>query len=266
MPRESNLEMKVGVFVVASVFCLVAFVFSISDFSIFKKGDGYRVMFTYAGGLKKGAPVRLAGVDAGYVRDIKVYHNDKKQEAAENKVADEVKSTSVAVDIWMEKGFVVPLDSKFVINQLGLLGEKYLEVMPGNSLEAMPVGAIVKGDDPASMDEVMRMVGSIGTKLEATLANVNQGLLTEQNKASFAATLANMASITEGIKTGVLSEANKVSLAAVLANVAVISDGIKKGDGTVGKFLTDPAVFKNLDELTADLKANPWKLLYRPKK
>ncbi|MBF0331334.1 MAG: MCE family protein [Candidatus Omnitrophica bacterium] len=266
MPRESNLEMKVGIFVVAAIVCLVAFVFSISDFSVFKKGDSYRVMFTYAGGLKKGAPVRLAGVDAGYVKEIKILHNDSTREAAQRTLTPVAKSTSVVVDVWMEKGFVVPVDSNFLINQLGLLGEKYLEVIPGISTDIMTPGTIVHGEDPVSMEDVMKMVGSIGGKLETTLANVNQGVLTEQNKVSLAATLANMASITEGVKTGVLSETNKASLAAVLANVAAISEGIKKGDGTVGKFLTDPVVFKNLDELTADLKANPWKLLYRPKK
>jgi hypothetical protein len=29
--------------------------------------------------------------------------------------------------------------------------------------------------------------------------------------------------------------------------------------------ITDEAIYDNLDELTADLKSNPWKLLYRPK-
>ncbi len=259
MPRESNLEMKVGVFVMMATLCLVAFVFSISDFSIFKKGDSYRVMFNYAGGLKKGAPVRLAGVDAGYVRDIKVLY----QATGLGKTGA---VNVVAVDIWVESGEHIPEGSKFSISQLGLLGEKYLEVIPGVSSQDMLPGTVVQGEDPTSMEAVMKMMNSIGAKLDATLVSVNEGILTQQNKLALAATLANMESITQGVKMGVLSEANKVALSAVLSNVAAITDGMKKGDGTVGKFLTDPVVFKNLDEMTADLKANPWKLLYRPKK
>jgi hypothetical protein len=77
--------------------------------------------------------------------------------------------------------------------------------------------------------------------------------------------LAHMAKMTEGINAGVLTEANKAALAALLANAAAVTEGVKNGQGTVGKFLTDPSVFRNLDELSADLKTNPWKLFYRPK-
>ncbi|MFH0754368.1 MAG: MlaD family protein [Candidatus Omnitrophota bacterium] len=259
MPRESNLEMKVGVFVVAARLCLVGFVFSISDFSFFKKGDSYHVTFHYAGGLKKGAPVRLAGVDVGYVRDIHVNYQPVP--------ADLPGVVSfVAVNIWIEAGQHIARDSKFSINQLGLLGEKYLEIIPGVLPESLLSGATVMGEDPVSMEDVMKMVSVISIKLQETLANVNEGILTPQNKSALAASLANMVSITDGVRTGFLSDANKVALAAVLANMATITEGVKQGEGTVGKLLTDPAIFRNLDELSADLKANPWKLLYRPRK
>ena len=48
MPRESNLEVKVGAFVVVAVIALVAFIFSISDFSaLFQKGTTLKAVFQY---------------------------------------------------------------------------------------------------------------------------------------------------------------------------------------------------------------------------
>jgi len=41
--------------------------------------------------------------------------------------------------------------------------------------------------------------------------------------------------------------------------------GLKRRTRTLGKLLTDESIFDNLDDLTTDLKGNPWKLLYRPK-
>ena len=81
MPRESDLELKVGAFVVAAIICLVTFIFSISDFSVFHGGTILRVTFSYANGLKKNAPVRLAGVDAGHVRDLKVSFDPRSNKA-----------------------------------------------------------------------------------------------------------------------------------------------------------------------------------------
>jgi phospholipid/cholesterol/gamma-HCH transport system substrate-binding protein len=226
MPRETGLEVKVGMFVVLAIVCLVAFVFSISDFSVFKKGVSYRVVFSYANGLKKGAPVRVAGVDAGHIRQIRVMYD-----AA-------TRATSVLADVWMQEGYVIPSDSKFLINQLGLLGEKYLEVMPGASAQVMSADLVARGEDSVPMETITRTIGAVGEKVGVVLDSINNGILTE---------------------------ANKVALALTLANVASVTQGIKDGQGTVGKFLTDPALFNNLDEMSADLKANPWKLLYRPK-
>ena len=226
MPKESGLELKVGAFVIAAIICLVGFIFSISDFSVFRKGDTYRVMFQFANGLKKGAPVRVAGVDAGHVREIAVAYDRVRRQA------------DVRVDIWMQEGHSIPADSVFMINQLGLLGEKYLEIMPGTSDALLAAGASVKGEDPVPMETITRTLGSLGSKVEATLNSINGGVLTE---------------------------ANKASLAALLANTAGLTGDIRSGQGTVGKFLTDPRLFNNLEELSADLKANPWKLFYRPK-
>jgi phospholipid/cholesterol/gamma-HCH transport system substrate-binding protein len=48
-------------------------------------------------------------------------------------------------------------------------------------------------------------------------------------------------------------------------SVNVIVTRLKNGEGTVGKLLTDDSVYKNLEAFTADIKANPWKLLSKPR-
>jgi phospholipid/cholesterol/gamma-HCH transport system substrate-binding protein len=227
MPRESDLEMKVGVFVVAAIVCLVAFVFSISDFSVFKKGDELKVMFRYANGLKKGSPVRVAGVDAGHIRAITVL-----RDAA-------TRQSDVSVDAWLEEGHPVPVDSRFLINQLGLLGEKYLEILPGVAVETVRPGMTMRGEDPVPMETIMNTVGDLGDKVGVMVEGINRGILTPENTRS---------------------------LAEILSNFAVFSAALKDSKGTVGRFLSDPAVFENMEEMTADLKQNPWKLFYRPKK
>ncbi|MBF0619778.1 MAG: MCE family protein [Candidatus Omnitrophica bacterium] len=253
MPKETNLEMKVGLFVVAAVVCLVAFIFSISDFSVFKVGTPLRVVFSYANGLKKNAPVRIAGVDAGHVRDIRIFFDTKEMK------------TRVAVDIWLEGAPQIPGDSKYLINQLGILGEKYLEVMPGVSREFVLAGAMTFGEDPVPMESITKMLSAIGIKLQTTLDSVNSGFLTDANKAAVAKTFGNIALISEGLKNGEGTAGLFLKDKKLYEDMAAITGALRNGEGTVGKLLMDKSVYQNLDEMTADLKANPWKLFYRPK-
>ncbi len=253
MPKELNLEMKVGAFVVTAILALTAFVFSISDFSVFQKGTSYTVMFRYANGLKKGAPVRLAGVDAGHVKDLKVAYDTN------------MHLSRVAADIWLSHGILIAKDSSFLINQLGLMGEKYLEILPGTSTEQLSEGSTVIGEDPVSMEAVMGKISGIADKVEAALKGVNDGLLSETNKKALTDALGNIAVITDTIKRGDGTLGMLLKDKTVYEDLAAIISAAKNGEGTVGMLLKDKSIYQNLDEMTADLKTNPWKLFYRPK-
>jgi phospholipid/cholesterol/gamma-HCH transport system substrate-binding protein len=226
MPKELTLELKVGAFVLAAIVCLSFLILSISSFSFFEKGQKMHVIFGYANGLKKAAPVRLAGVEAGVVRSIKVFTDPQTQ------------AMRVKVGISVDQGVSVPVDSLVSINQLGLLGEKYVEITPGHSNQMMVAGGTFIGIDPVPVEKITKRIDSLTAKLEETMTNINTGVLSEQNKLAFSQTLAGL--------SGIMTKINQ-------------------GQGTIGQLVGNPSIYQNLDELSADLKNNPWKLLYRPK-
>ncbi len=228
MSRESHLELKVGSFVLLALVVLCYFIFSISDFSFMDKGRPMQVVFNFANGLKDAAPVRLAGVDAGIVKRLEVFTDEA-----------DAKKTKVRVGLWIRQDVQIPADSQVTINQLGLLGEKYVEIIPGQSAEYLTENSLVVGKDPIPVEKVTEHVNNLADKLEVTMDRVNSSILTQKNSES---------------------------LEGALSNLHELMAKMNKGQGTVGKLLTDEAVYKNLEELTLDLKSNPWKLLYRPKK
>ncbi len=73
MPKESNLELKVGLFMLIALVLLAMFIFSVSSSSVLKKGKSLKVVFGFANGLKRNAPVRIAGVDEGLVRNVQLF-------------------------------------------------------------------------------------------------------------------------------------------------------------------------------------------------
>ncbi len=228
MSRESALELKVGSFVLVAVCVLTFFVASISDFSVFEKGKRMEAIFVFANGLRDAAPVRLSCVEAGVVKHLDVFVDDK-----------DGQKTKVRVIFWLKQGKEVPVDSTITINQLGLLGEKYIEIIPGVSQEFLKEGAVLIGRDPVPMEKITEQVSLITTKLETTIDGINNGILTAKNKQS----------IEDGLE-----------------GFGVLGKNLKEGRGTIGKLLNDESIYQNLEELTVDLKSNPWKLLYKPRK
>lgn len=228
MSHEGHLELKVGSFVLLALLALTFFVISISDLSFIKKGHSLDVIFGFANGLQEAAPVRLAGVEVGLVKKLKVFVDDKDHQ-----------KTKVRVTLWIQDGGEIPVDSKITINQLGLLGEKYVEIIPGTSSETYKNGTTVIGNDPVPIEKITEQVSLLTNKLDVTIDSINNGILTDQNK-----------------KT----------LADTLQAFDMVANNLKNGHGTIGRLFTDESIYNNLDELSADLKLNPWKLLYRPKK
>ncbi len=228
MSREGQLELKVGSFVFVAVLVLSFFIVSVSDLSFVKKGHSFQVVFGFANGLREAAPVRLAGVQTGIVKNLKIFVDE-----------GDHKKTKVRVSLWIQEGVEIPIDSKVTINQLGLVGEKYVEIVPGVSMDFYKNDSVLIGVDPLPIEKVTEQVAVLANKIEATVDSINNGILTDQNK-----------------KT----------LTDILQAFDAVANNVKNGHGTVGRLFVDESIYNNLDELTADLRVNPWKLLYRPKK
>ena len=228
MPKEKSLEFKVGFFVLLALIGLAVFIFSITDSPIFEGGKTLRAVFNFANGLKKSAPVRIAGVDQGIVKEIKLFFDPH------------VRKTKAEIVLWVKKDVQIPQDSVIMINQLGLMGEKYIEITPGvDTNEFLQDGQMIVGIDPIAQEVIAQKVMEVATGLDKMISD-------EKTKNSISATLENLSLVT--------------------GNLRDITSSVKDGKGTLGRILYDERLYDDLQGLTADLKANPWKLLYRPKK
>jgi phospholipid/cholesterol/gamma-HCH transport system substrate-binding protein len=205
--RSRSLELKVGIFVFIGLVVLVWFVLLIGDFNLIKHGYLIKVKFGFANGIKIGAPMRLAGVDKGEVKEILLGHEG------------DTGNAQVILTAWVDSDTQIPRDSRAWVNTLGLLGEKYLEVIPGKDYQhILAPDEMLVGEDPASVQEVTDLIKDIALQSKDALADLS----------------------------------------------AVLKD-IHEGRGTVGKLFTDDRLYTDIEEMFADLKKHPWKLLFRPK-
>jgi len=161
---KTKIEFKVGLFVFIGIVILTVFVLSIGGFKTWTSGYRINFIFDFVNGIKRGAPVRFAGVDTGVVKQLHFFFDSQ-----ENK-------TKVKVDCWLKKDARIPIDSTIWVNTLGLLGEKYIEIMPGSNYTVVfAEGKEVRGVDPLAMHEVMRMANDIATGFKETMDKIKKG-------------------------------------------------------------------------------------------
>ena len=160
-------------------------------FPFFEKGRHIQVIFGFASGLREAAPVRLAGVEVGLVKKLQVYM-DKNDGG----------KTKVRVNVWIKDDIAIPVDSNITINQLGILGEKYLEIIPGTSKDLIKDDGVVIGHDPVPIEKITERVDTLMTKIETTVDNVNNGILTDKNKKSLEDALEGFSALGTDLKEG----------------------------------------------------------------
>ena len=234
MLKESRIELKVGIFTSLALLIMVVFIFLISDFRFFSPGYNIKLIFGFANGIKIGSPVMLSGVDVGEVKKINIVRNSNMDKA------------KVEIMIWLKKEALIPADSLVQINTLGLLGEKYVEIMPGvNYKKLLADGGTLVGNDPVSIQEISQLSKEVVLKLDRTIESLS--------------TIVKDGQVTESFRQMVnnLKESSD-SLSNILKR-------IDKGEGSLGKLINDDKIYNAAEELVEDIKQHPWKLLRQPK-
>jgi phospholipid/cholesterol/gamma-HCH transport system substrate-binding protein len=122
--RERGLEFKVGLLILVSSAILIGFVFVLGNFSL-SSGFVIKLDYDYVGSLQPGAPVKVSGIKVGKIKDVE-FLGGKQDPTVNDRV-------QVRVTAWIEDRVkdAIRSDAEFFINTAGVLGEQYLEIVPG---------------------------------------------------------------------------------------------------------------------------------------
>lgn len=160
---KTRMELKVGIFVFMALIILISFILLIGGFRTWAAGYKIKLIFNFINGVKVGAPVRFSGFDVGEVKDIGFIGEPGKEE------------TKIEIIAWIKNHLRIPADSTVWVNTLGLLGERYIEIMPGKDFQnPVPVGGSLIGTDPVAMHEVTLTVKRIAANLEQIIDGVKE--------------------------------------------------------------------------------------------
>lgn len=243
MTHRWTLEVKVGAFIVAGLALLVVFVFAIGDLSTaFQPGYRLNVLFDSANGITDGSPVQYAGVEVGKVQSVKIFY--PKGGAG---------SPKVQLTVRLPSHVKIRSDDQASISTFGLLGEKYLEIVPGpgQGMELGPQGQLF-GKPPVSTERIMERSNDVLTEFKQTLQGLNSLVGDPEARIYLKEAMQEARDATRNWK--VLGE--RLNLAMSYAET---------GHGSLGKVIFDDELYQRMMLFVEDLRAHPWKLLVRPK-
>jgi phospholipid/cholesterol/gamma-HCH transport system substrate-binding protein len=143
---QRAMEVKVGVLILVALGLLAGFVVVMGGVS-FQPTFTVSVDFDNPGGLKVGAPVRIAGVKVGRVSSLEFRG---KQAAPGARPTALIRVVASIEDQYRD---AVYDDSRWFVTTQGVLGEFYLAIDPGTPGHAvLEDGAVVRGVSPPRLD------------------------------------------------------------------------------------------------------------------
>jgi phospholipid/cholesterol/gamma-HCH transport system substrate-binding protein len=214
-------------------------------FGLFRIGDrrllfveSFRVYaeFSEVSALAPGALVRVAGMDAGEVEEIRV-------------PAGPADRFRVRMRVRENLGPLVRTDSIATISTDGLVGNRFVQIQTGT--EAAPRaedGGMIQSREPFEFADLMMMMSdtieTVNVMLVDVKANVDEALLALRATANDAHVL-----ITE---VGDDVESVLASTQQVADDVAAILHDVRAGRGTVGQLLTDESLYHSVRAMATD--------------
>jgi phospholipid/cholesterol/gamma-HCH transport system substrate-binding protein len=225
----STDKTAMGAFVIGGLMLFGLGLFLIGDRRmLFSKSADYYTEFAQLSALQAGAKVRVGGMDAGEIVEIRVPDGPGSKFRLKFRV--------------VEKLFpVIRTDSVASIATDGLLGNKFLLIDIGTTGLAAP-GCTLPSKEPFEMGDLLAKIRNTVTAIDKTVGEV------KGNVADATKTVADSAKHVDQIIVAAQDPIEKVtaSAARISEDVSAIIGRVRAGEGTIGKLVNDDAVYNSV--------------------
>ena len=268
MPSQKQVqwsELRVGVTVIFATIVLGVLILLMSGSTgLFSKKLTLMAYFDNAGGLRKGAPVRLEGVTIGNVKDIRIVSGRP------------LEPVQVIMRVGNKYASNIRKDSTASLSTAGVLGETFVDIesklakgppaQDGDALAAIGKADIfdmVKSGQGTlqNMDTLLKRLDRIVSKVENGEGSVGKILNDPELYNRINTLVSQLQSTVDEVTHGKGSIAKLLNsdelyqrVNASVEKLDRIINGVDQGKGTVGKLMKDPRLYDQSQETIS--KAN----------
>ena len=293
--KTRDQALWVGLFIIAAIVLTMGLLFTMTDAALFRGRYIVSTRVPNAGGIRRGDPVQMRGVNIGRVMGFSI---DKQ---------------GVTLRLEIEGEYPVPTDSKVQLKSAGLLGGMVADVEPGSAPQMLRYGDAVAGtaEEPMMsatqrlMDEASGAISRVDTLLsDKMVADVQAGsaelhsllkslsATVKEQRRELMALETSLRKNSEGLERvttgpeleraakrldeiGARADEVAASLGRSSKTLEELLGRLQRGEGTLGKLSKDEALYQDLDgaarsiqqagtdvsTLVADIRKNPKKYL-----
>ena len=293
--RGRDRELWVGALVIVGVASIFIALFTLTDAAMFRGRYIITTVVSDAGGIRKGDPVQMKGVNIGRVMRFRITPQ------------------GVAVNLEVEGEYPIPKDSRVELRGSGLLGGMVANVVPGASPEMLRRGDSIPGTiGSGPFAEVNELTGSAAKAVDRvkalfsdeTVQNVQKGsgearqvihdlqAAINEQRADLLALTKSLRKAAEGLEPVATGPELQQSVKRIDAltqrldgvvgtldrssrSLETVMGRIERGEGSLGKLTKDDKLYVNaaeaaaslnkaaeeLTRLTADIRNQPRKYL-----
>lgn len=201
---------RVGLFMLVALIVLGVFIVKIEEIPIGTKGGRGHVqaVFPSVAGLDEKSPVRIAGVRIGIVQDIKLEGN------------------RAVVTLALDPGVVLHQGARAEVTSLGMLGDKYIEIYPGDfSGPLLKPGTVLDGTSPVGFDQAIKSANDIMGDVKTVTASLRKSLGDAEGQKRLDEIIENVRQLSADLKAAV--QADRKNVDATLANFRSFSETLK---------------------------------------
>lgn len=219
---QIKTETRVGIFVIIALGIFFYMTLQLGVFRLHKSNYKLQVVkFNDIGGLERKAEVKIAGVTIGWVDHIELIDGN---------------TYLAKAYIMILKQYMLHTDASARIRQEGLLGTKYLELLPGDpSLPTLPPGhELGSPAQPAvSIDDILHKVNTIASHVVDVTQSLHESIGTPEGRNELQHTLRYVSQAAEKIATFANSldrtlSNNESNINSILADVREITHEMSK--------------------------------------
>ncbi len=226
-----TLEIRVGLTIFIAVLVFTVGLMWFEGFNVGRKTYELHAVFPMVGGIDPGDAVNINGVEKGEVRRVALKKKD------------------VVITMSIDTSARIPIDSRVVLQTRGIMGERIVSIVLGDSTEVLEPGGMITGVYDPGISEALASVGRAIDDLSALAADIDRiaGMMTEGDNLRKA--IENLAVITTDLRKGINknSEAMNKGITSFSLSAARIDSLLQRNAAEID------SLFSRLDNSSREL-------------
>ncbi len=230
--KNITVEIKVGLTVIAAGLILFFGIIWVKEYKFNVERFNYAVLFPNIGSLEIGDPISVLGVKKGEVREV------------------EISGNNVLVSFNLTKDVKLKSDARFTVMNIGLMGERFINIEPGVSSELLDLSFPTHGFYDTGIPEVMGMMGAAIHEVRHLIAVLEGTVGTPAATTSIKNIIDNLEVVSTEMRKMTL--ANKDKMSQAIDDLSVSSATLRKfADSNDQKM---QGIMDNLSEASDDFR------------